>query len=512
MLRDTFRQSVSQRLLGVSATQMRSHQCGCGKSSSLAGKCSECTKKQSPHQQWMSQSVKETIASPIIHEVLRSPAITLQPKLKLGSSSDRYEQEADRIADTVMQLKSPATALSEGSHPRLDTLDTPQIQQRSTSTVHRADTQPMVENVLSSPGRPLPTTTRKMMESRLGHDFSQVRVHTNAEAQASAAALNAQAYTVGHDLVFAAGQFNPSSFSGQHLLSHELTHVVQQSTASSAAHHTIQRKDPLSSSSTQRQDVVLLMASDLEAEAAVLAPGGIILKIKSLDDMIKQLKGVGVPVKTLFIISHSLPTGDIGFGTSGSTKYVMPSELAQRLQGVFTAENAPELIDFRGCSIGSSPQAMNLIREAAGAKAAIGGNCFNVTKAVGPIILSGDEGDEEITKASQITPDDQEALETGLQMLVDSLGDAKDCVLDRSAAAYFRAGGKLVAQWFSPTLSGEWDQRKSKCYKELTPETVDPAKAKEGEFDPGIAGHCRLIRVEGSTTSRPKAPKTESDQ
>jgi hypothetical protein len=69
------------------------------------------------------------------------------------------------------------------------------------------------------------------MESRFGHDFSQVRVHTDARAGASAKAVNALAYTVGRDIVFAAGQYAPGTVSGKKLLAHELTHVLQQSTS-----------------------------------------------------------------------------------------------------------------------------------------------------------------------------------------------------------------------------------------------------------------------------------------
>src|SRR5205085_2241251 len=66
------------------------------------------------------------------------------------------------------------------------------------------------------------------MEARFGHNFSQVRVHADARAAESAHATNALAYTVGHDIVFGAGQYGPHSTTGQHLLAHELAHVVQQ--------------------------------------------------------------------------------------------------------------------------------------------------------------------------------------------------------------------------------------------------------------------------------------------
>lgn len=94
---------------------------------------------------------------------------------------------------------------------------------------------PLVHAVLrSSAGRPLDPPTRAFMEQRLGHDFSRVRVHTDSQAAASANAVQARAYTVGRDIVFAAGQHRPETLEGQHLLAHELTHVLQQRASGTA--------------------------------------------------------------------------------------------------------------------------------------------------------------------------------------------------------------------------------------------------------------------------------------
>ncbi len=89
-----------------------------------------------------------------------------------------------------------------------------------------------VHQTLRAPGRALDTATQRLMSSRFGHDFSQVRVHTDVAAAASAQAVNARAYTVGQDVVFDAGNYAPGTSAGQRLLAHELTHVVQQAKAS----------------------------------------------------------------------------------------------------------------------------------------------------------------------------------------------------------------------------------------------------------------------------------------
>lgn len=85
-----------------------------------------------------------------------------------------------------------------------------------------------VQAALASAGTPLDTATRGFMESRFGHDFSQVRIHADGNAAASARAVHAHAYTLGQDIVFDAGRYAPQTDGGRRLLAHELAHVVQQ--------------------------------------------------------------------------------------------------------------------------------------------------------------------------------------------------------------------------------------------------------------------------------------------
>lgn len=85
-----------------------------------------------------------------------------------------------------------------------------------------------VHDVVSGGGSPLDDGVRTSMEERMGHDFSDVRVHTGDAADASARSVSAHAYTVGSNIVFQRGAYEPGSSSGQTLLAHELTHVVQQ--------------------------------------------------------------------------------------------------------------------------------------------------------------------------------------------------------------------------------------------------------------------------------------------
>jgi hypothetical protein len=102
------------------------------------------------------------------------------------------------------------------------------LQRRDIRQEEPSSVPPIVHEVLRLPGQPLDPTTRASMEPRFGHDFSRVRVHTDARAAESARAVNALAYTVGRDIVFGHGQYAPGTHAGRGLMAHELTHVAHQ--------------------------------------------------------------------------------------------------------------------------------------------------------------------------------------------------------------------------------------------------------------------------------------------
>jgi hypothetical protein len=163
-----------------------------------------------------------TIAGGELGAYSKKKRLGLQTKLKVNEPGDIYEQEADRVADQVMAM--PANS-KVGDVPR-------SIQRLSGEPTRQRGTAPAsVDQALASPGRPLEPSLRQDMEQRFGYDFSQIRVHTDAKAAESARAVNARAYTIGRNIVFGSGQFSPHNQKGQILLAHELTHVIQQSSA-----------------------------------------------------------------------------------------------------------------------------------------------------------------------------------------------------------------------------------------------------------------------------------------
>ncbi len=153
-----------------------------------------------------------------------------QTKLKVNQPGDVYEQEADHVAKQVMRMTGRGLSVSNDEDEATTSLMRTQSgEPGANAATESPGVPPVVHAVLSNGGgQPLDTTTRAFMEPRFGHDFSQVRVHTDARAAESALAVNALAYTVGRDLVFGAGQYAPMTSAGQRLVAHELVHVVQQ--------------------------------------------------------------------------------------------------------------------------------------------------------------------------------------------------------------------------------------------------------------------------------------------
>lgn len=184
------------------------------------------------------------------HDFSRIPVhskapVMLQAKLRVNTPGDSYEQEADRVAEQVTKMPESqvqrACACGGGCPGCQNEQAAPErLQMKSVQASNTAgiESPSIVNDVLRSSGQPLDPSTRAFMESRFGHNFSQVRLHTDARAVESTNALSARAYTIGQDIAFGAGQYLPDLKEGRRLLAHELTHVVQQSNGTQS----IQRK------------------------------------------------------------------------------------------------------------------------------------------------------------------------------------------------------------------------------------------------------------------------------
>jgi hypothetical protein len=216
----------------------------------------------------------------------------IQPKLTIGQPDDKYEEEADQVADQVMRMPEPKGSLVNGQSPLVqrktgcsscgemdeeEPIQTKPIGDRITPLVQRqvdeeeeevqpklngndkiqrqVDEEPDEEEEepaqlkalsnksppspvgpglqasvqsLKGGGKPLSAASRAFFEPRFGRDFSGVRVHHDPQAAKAAQAVNAQAFTMGRNVVFGAGKYSPATAAGKRLLAHELTHVMQQ--------------------------------------------------------------------------------------------------------------------------------------------------------------------------------------------------------------------------------------------------------------------------------------------
>ena len=185
----------------------------------------------------------------------------IQPALQIGQPGDRYEREADAVADEV--VKSPGTtppALQRMSHGKEEEEggmmqmkplgESPFLQmkcaaceakeeegvQMKPTAIQRKEggmtASSQITQQLSTragKGAALPDSVNQEMSSKIGADFSQVKVHTDSHAVQMSQDLGARAFTHGKDIYFNSGQYDPGSKAGRHLLAHELTHTVQQS-------------------------------------------------------------------------------------------------------------------------------------------------------------------------------------------------------------------------------------------------------------------------------------------
>jgi hypothetical protein len=211
--------------------------------------------------------------------------LAIQAKLTVGAAGDRYEQEADRVAEQVMRrIESPERVQRQETEeedeiqtkplaasitplvqrlptstpfPQQPDEDEEEIQTKRISAAESFEAGTDFESRLSSAqrgGRPLPDSVRGQMEKRFGADFSGVRVHRGSEAAQLNLAVSAQAFTHGQDIYLSESKSNIESSVGKKLIAHELTHVIQQGSANITSKTAQQAPQGANTSVIQRWD------------------------------------------------------------------------------------------------------------------------------------------------------------------------------------------------------------------------------------------------------------------
>ncbi len=172
---------------------------------------------------------------------------TIQPKLEIGAPDDKYEREADRVADQVMRMSEPGIQKFSDEEEDIQMKHGPAIQMKCEACSNDEELQlkAMVQrksggrltaspeitrsiHSLKGSGQPLPRKIQQEMGVKIGADFSGVRIYTGSNAIQLNNELGARAFTVGDYIFFNRGHYNPNSGEGKRLLAHELVHTKQQ--------------------------------------------------------------------------------------------------------------------------------------------------------------------------------------------------------------------------------------------------------------------------------------------
>lgn len=172
--------------------------------------------------------LQRTIGNQIIQKLLKSRVI--HAKLKMGQPGDKYEQQADRMAEQVIHVPDPKVQRQPEEEEELiqtKLVGDTQVQFQGENPEVTPDLESRI-NSMKGGGEPLSQSERAFFVPRFGKDFSQVRVHKDTGVAETTRAVNAQAFTIGRDVFFGAGQYSPGTPTGKKLLAHELTHVIQQ--------------------------------------------------------------------------------------------------------------------------------------------------------------------------------------------------------------------------------------------------------------------------------------------
>lgn len=172
------------------------------------------------------------------------PLCQAKDKLNVSHPNDPAEIEADAIADRVMTMQGVEAREKKSASATLAKTKPATINRKPLAL--NASSSPQnpahVSRAIGSGGQPLDRPTRNFFEPRFGYDLRSVRIHVGSQADESAKNSDAKAYTLGSDIVFGKGQYNPESDAGKRLLAHELAHVVQYDSSSKINRQTIYRQ------------------------------------------------------------------------------------------------------------------------------------------------------------------------------------------------------------------------------------------------------------------------------
>jgi hypothetical protein len=480
------------------------------------------------------------------------PRCALQAKRAISENTNPLERKADAVADRVMQPK--------GTDFGAQTPEPPVQRQAEPEEEEKEEEEPLQGKFESVQGKFSPSEAPAQLQGNRGHadnrasmpgplkagleslsgmDLSGVRVHCNSSKPAQVDAL---AYTQGQDIHVSPGQEKHLAHEGWHAVQQmqgrvmptmqakgvsinddaglereadvmgaralqmkpaehatyvhaergQLPRIVQCQKLPRKAEKKKQTR-PKEKKTVKHRDVALFTDPLTRSAALVLTKGGKPEKVTSVDDLVAFLQSIDFPIRTLFVVAHSKPNAEIYFPSGG---WIEPEKLAVMIKGALKAEFAPRTLDFRGCSIGTSPSGMEKLRSAIGASSVIGSTCYVVILHSKPIKVGG----KKITEKAHIKR--KSVARVFRKLLAKQLGefhDSKDCIVDRSEKGYFLGGGRLVSIFVNKSFGKQYDSEASICFKDLPLTDLGDVVDAPG---------CKLLRVQAPMKSEPKKEKT----
>lgn len=232
----------------------------------------------------------------------------IQTNLKIGRPGDKYEQEADAVAERVMMMSEsdtmqmqPIEEEEEVMQPKLrmqPVEEEEELIQTMSENGGGVASPDLVHQLNSSKGsgRPLSSETNQFMSNAFGADFSNVNIHADSNAVQMNQQLGAKAFTHGSDIYFNKDEYNPGSNNGRKLLAHELTHVVQQSSESLASKEQsdksilpvrLQKKEDIIQKDGGTTAAVAALAYQITSEVLSSAGGG-----SDIDLVVDEMTGM----------------------------------------------------------------------------------------------------------------------------------------------------------------------------------------------------------------------------
>lgn len=197
------------------------------------------------------------------------PALAPAPSalsMQFPTPSYGFKPKPFSLLDEELKLKPMSEASDATEQDKKKKEESAPVQRKATDGATHDAAPSLVNDVLAAPGQPLDAATRGFMEGRFGHDFSNVRIHTDERAARSARSVDALAYTAGSNIAFAQGHYAPRTPMGRQLLAHELAHVVQQSGAGEKSAPMLQRATTAESVGRAFRDFFFFVPSLFGAE------------------------------------------------------------------------------------------------------------------------------------------------------------------------------------------------------------------------------------------------------